>query len=320
MTDAPQTRTQPPGDVQAFDVRTGKPRWTFHVIPQPGEVGNETWERRLVGVLGPGESLVAHQRRRGTGAGVLSADQRDQRHVRRPSARATTCSPTRWSRQVRHRRTRLALSDRAPRSVGLRSAGRADPRRHHRRRPRESRRSCRSPSRRSPSSSIAPTDSRCGRSRNGRCPRSDTPGERTSPTQPFPTKPPPFDRQGVTVDDLIDFTPELRAEALQLVKQYRIGPLFTPPSIRGDGPGAHEGHGSTARFGRRRRLAGRRVRSRHAACCTCRRLRARSWPTSSRAIRREPISTTCPAGAPIRPARRGCRCSSRRTAGSRRST
>jgi quinoprotein glucose dehydrogenase len=45
MTDAPQTRTQPPGDVQSFDVRTGKPRWTFHVIPQPGEVGNETWEK-----------------------------------------------------------------------------------------------------------------------------------------------------------------------------------------------------------------------------------------------------------------------------------
>jgi quinoprotein glucose dehydrogenase len=68
-------------------------------------------------------------------------------------------------------------------------------------------------------------------------PVSDTPGERTSPTQPFPTRPPPFDRQGVSIDDLIDFTPALRAEAEQLVKQYRIGPLFTPPSIRGDGPG-----------------------------------------------------------------------------------
>ena len=94
-------------------------------------------------------------------------------------------------------------------------------------------------------------------------PASDTPGERTSPTQPFPTKPPPFDRQGVSVDDLIDFTPELRAEAMQLVKQYRLGPMFTPPSIRGDGPGEHERHGAAARFGRRRRLAGRRVRSRH---------------------------------------------------------
>ncbi len=67
-------------------------------------------------------------------------------------------------------------------------------------------------------------------------PASDTPGERTARTQPFPTKPPPFDRQGVTIDDLIDFTPELRAEAVELLKHYRIGPLFTPPTVRGDGP------------------------------------------------------------------------------------
>jgi quinoprotein glucose dehydrogenase len=72
-------------------------------------------------------------------------------------------------------------------------------------------------------------------------PSSDTPGERTSPTQPFPTKPPPFDRQGVTIDDLIDFTPALRAEAIELAKQYRLGPMFTPPSIRGDRPGETRG-------------------------------------------------------------------------------
>ena len=72
-------------------------------------------------------------------------------------------------------------------------------------------------------------------------PTSDTPGERTSPTQPFPTRPPPFDRQGVTVDDLIDFTPGLRADALELVKKYRIGPMYTPPSIRGAGPAETSG-------------------------------------------------------------------------------
>ena len=53
------------------------------------------------------------------------------------------------------------------------------------------------------------------------------PGEQTSPTQPFVTKPPAFDRQGVSIDDLIDFTPELRAEAIQLVSKYELGPLFT---------------------------------------------------------------------------------------------
>ena len=62
-------------------------------------------------------------------------------------------------------------------------------------------------------------------------PPSDVPGEWTSPPQPFPTKPPAFERQGVSEDDLIDFTPELRAEALRVVEEYRLGPLYTPPSL-----------------------------------------------------------------------------------------
>ena len=56
-----------------------------------------------------------------------------------------------------------------------------------------------------------------------------------SPTQPFPTKPPPFERQGFLESDVIDFTPELKAEALKIVSQYKIGPLFTPPIARGEG-------------------------------------------------------------------------------------
>ena len=66
---------------------------------------------------------------------------------------------------------------------------------------------------------------------------SDVPGEQLALTQPFPTKPPPYDRQGVTIDDLIDFTPELRAEAEEIISNYRIGPIFTPPSVaESDGP------------------------------------------------------------------------------------
>jgi len=72
-------------------------------------------------------------------------------------------------------------------------------------------------------------------------PGSTTPGERTSTTQPFPTKPLPFERQGVSVDDLIDFTPELRAEAIEITKRYVTGPLYTPPSIKGDGPNDTKG-------------------------------------------------------------------------------
>ena len=72
-------------------------------------------------------------------------------------------------------------------------------------------------------------------------PRSSVPGEVTSPTQRFPTKPMPFDRQGATEDNLIDFTPELRAEAIEIAKRYVTGPIYTPPSIRGDGPNDTQG-------------------------------------------------------------------------------
>ncbi|WP_375419577.1 PQQ-binding-like beta-propeller repeat protein [uncultured Sphingomonas sp.] len=62
-------------------------------------------------------------------------------------------------------------------------------------------------------------------------PKGDVPGEWYAPTQPIPTKPAAYDVQGVTADDLIDFTPELHAKALEVMKNYRIGPLFTPASV-----------------------------------------------------------------------------------------
>ena len=68
-------------------------------------------------------------------------------------------------------------------------------------------------------------------------PIGDVPGEWYSPTQPFPTKPPAYDRQGITADDLIDFTPELRAKALELASWYQMGPLYTPAVVSHiDGP------------------------------------------------------------------------------------
>src|SRR4029077_13965480 len=62
-------------------------------------------------------------------------------------------------------------------------------------------------------------------------PGGDTPGEWYSPTQPMPTRPAPYDRQGISESDLIDFTPELHAEALELIKSYKIGLLLTPPVL-----------------------------------------------------------------------------------------
>ena len=90
-------------------------------------------------------------------------------------------------------------------------------------------------------------------------PQSDVPGEKTSPTQPFPTKPPAYDYQGVEVENLIDFTPELHAEALKIAARYKLGPIFTPPPVS-----------KTRRTDRRlpivgrHELAGRLLRSRDA--------------------------------------------------------
>jgi quinoprotein glucose dehydrogenase len=72
-------------------------------------------------------------------------------------------------------------------------------------------------------------------------PQSTVPGEETWPTQPFPTKPPAIDRQGFGEDDLIDFTPELHKQALQLASHFVMGPLFTPPSIWSDDAGGKQG-------------------------------------------------------------------------------
>ena len=75
-------------------------------------------------------------------------------------------------------------------------------------------------------------------------PASTVPGEQSWPTQPIPTKPPPFDWSGFTENDVIDFTPELRAEALQLVKQCVLGPVYTPPSLNN----SHEPGGTKGTF------------------------------------------------------------------------
>ena len=122
-------------------------------------------------------------------------------------------------------------------------------------------------------------------------PQSTTPGERTSPTQPFPTKPAPFDRQGSTTDDLIDFTPELRAEAIEIAQALRARARVHSAVDQGDGPNDTKGTmqlpGSTGgRTGRARRSI------RRPACSTFRRLRRRSSRISFLAIRRRRTCVT----------------------------
>src|SRR5258708_36829881 len=64
-------------------------------------------------------------------------------------------------------------------------------------------------------------------------PASDVPGEQARPTQPVPSRPPAFEQQGVSIEDAFDLTPELKAEAQAEFKKYRIGPIYTPPTLQG---------------------------------------------------------------------------------------
>jgi len=226
----PRSKVNAPGHIRGYDARTGKRLWIFHTIPQPGEFGQETWEGDSWAYTG------------NTGAWApLSVDEELGRvyvPVETPTndyygghrlgnnlfADSLVCLDVKTGKRVWHYQlTHHEIWDYDPPSgpiltditvggrrikavVQLTKQGFAfvfD---------------------RVTGQPVWPIEERP-------VPQSDLPGERTSPTQPFPTRPAPFELQGLTRNDLIDFTPELRAEAEQIVAQYRIGPLYTPPSL-----------------------------------------------------------------------------------------
>ena len=240
MTDSPTSKDQPRGDVRAFDVRTGALRWQFHVIPQAGEFGVETWENESWKYSGEAPVWA-----------LFSADE-DLGYVYMPVTSPTSdmygghrlgnnlfgqtlvCVKADTGERVWHfQLTHHDLWDFDPPAAPVLADIRVDGR------PikavvQVSKQGFAYVFDRVTGKPVWPIEERP-------VPQSTTPGERTAPTQPFPTKPPAFDRQGSTVDNLIDFTPELRQEALAIVKDYVTGPLFTPPSIRGTGPNAKKG-------------------------------------------------------------------------------
>ncbi|MEO8592931.1 MAG: PQQ-binding-like beta-propeller repeat protein [Candidatus Solibacter sp.] len=224
------------GNVRAFDVRTGKRRWIFHTIPHKGEFGYETWldgsaERN--GNLGAWAQLSADLEL-GLVYVPLEMPANDYYGVNRPGSHLFSESlvaldlktgARKWHYQTVHHGLWDYDLPCAPMLYDMAQNGRkikvlAQP----------TKSAFLFVLNRETGLPIWPIEERA-------VPQSDVPGEKTSPTQPFPTKPAAFDRQGVAIDDLIDFTPQLRAEAVELVKKYRIGPLFTPPALaKPDGP------------------------------------------------------------------------------------
>ena len=225
-------RGDPPGDVQAFDVRTGRRVWRFKTVPEPGEVGNETWEqgswrhkghtnvwapftvdsaRGLVflPVGTPSDDWYGGERKGANlfGESLVALDARTGRRV--------------WHFQVAHhglwdydlpappnlmtvmhngRRTDIVV---VPTKQGMLFAFE-----------------------RETGKPLWPIEERP-------VPASDVPGEVSWPTQPFPTKPAPFSKQGLALDDVMNFTPELRQSALDELAPFRLGPIYTPPSLQG---------------------------------------------------------------------------------------
>lgn len=219
------------GDIRGFDVRTGEVLWSFHTIPEPGEPGHETWEDGSATYSGNAGVWAPFSADEELGLVYLPVEAPtsdlygghrlgDNLYSSSLVALDIRTGQLRWHFQLIHHDIWDYDVPAAPILVDVDVEGRG-------------------PSRlvvaltkqgwafvfdRVTGAPIWPIEERP-------VPPSDVPGERASPTQPFPTKPAPFDRQGISVDDLIDFTPELRAEAMEAVAGYRLGPIYTPPSV-----------------------------------------------------------------------------------------
>jgi quinoprotein glucose dehydrogenase len=233
---APKSKTNQKGFVRGYDARTGKRLWIFHTIPEKGEFGNETWEKdswTYTGNVGVWAQMTIDEESN-TLFLPVEMPTGDYYGGHRPGdtlfgeslvAVDLTTGKRKWHRQFVHHGIWDYDLPCAPILADITVNGKAI-------------KALAQPSKqgwvyvldRSTGQPVWPLEERAVE-------KGDVPGEQYSATQPFLTKPPPFDRQGVSIDDLIDFTPELRAEAVKLVQRYKIGPLFTPPVVsKWDGP------------------------------------------------------------------------------------
>ena len=225
----PSSMHNTPGYVMAFDAHTGKQKWVFHTVPKLGEFGADTWENNSnsytgnTGVWAPisvdpelgyaylpvetptddyygghrlGSTLFANS--------VVAVDLETGKRI--------------WHYQITHHDIWNYDLPSAPALVNMTVDGK-------------------------PVKALVQLTKQAYAYVLDRVtgkpvwpieelpvPASDVPGERAWPTQPHPTKPAAYDYQGYSEKDLIDFTPELRTEAIRIAHQYRLGPVFTPPS------------------------------------------------------------------------------------------
>ena len=225
-----------PGDVLAYDARSGEHLWTFRMIPRPGEPGHETWESGAWAFTGnmnawaplsadpeaglvfvptdaptndyfggfrPGHNLFANS--------IVALDVRTGRRV--------------WHFQTVHHDVWDYDNPVAPVLVDVEVGGRAVPMVVQ-----TTKQAFAYVLDRITGEPVWPIVERP-------VPQSQVPGEQTAATQPIPTRPAGYELQGLREDDLIDFTPELREKAVAIVEEFQMGPLFTPPVHVGNSAG-----------------------------------------------------------------------------------
>jgi len=226
----PKSKTHVKGYVRGYDVKTGKRLWIFHTLPKPGEFGYNTWENDSADNTGntgvwaqisvdeelgmvylpvempTGDYYGGHRPGNGLfGESIVAVDLKTGQR--------------KWHYQLVHHGVWDWDIPCAPILVDFNVNGRtvkalAQP----------TKQSILYVFDRATGQPIWPIEERP-------VPAGDVPGEKYSPTQPMPTKPPAYGRTDTSVDELIDFTPELRAEAMKLASRYKLGPIFTPPVV-----------------------------------------------------------------------------------------
>ena len=231
---APRSKENTKGYIRGYDIRSGKRLWTFHTIPQPGEFGNDTWLNDSWSYTGNTTVWSPFSADEELGYVYLPVETPtgDFYGGHRPGnnlfAGSLVCLDARTGKRVWHQQ--LVHHDiwdydlaSPPNLINITVNGK--------------------PIRavaqvtkwahmfvfdRVNGTPVWPVEER-------KVEAGTVPGEWYTPTQPHPTKPAPYDRQGVSEADLIDFTPELNAEARAMLKEYKIGPLYTPPIVAGEG-------------------------------------------------------------------------------------
>jgi quinoprotein glucose dehydrogenase len=232
INDGPTKKEMPPGNVRGFNPHTGEVVWMFETIPQAGAFGNETWENGSWEYTGNTNSWT-----------IMSADDElgivylpigtptndwygGLRHGDNLFAESLVAVKAKtgerlWHFQMVHHGVWDYDLPAAPTLVDLVVDGRA----------------IKAVAQITKQGFTYVFDRLTGEPVwpiiETPVPQSTVPGEKLSPTQPIPTKPPAFELQGVSDETLVDFTPELRQEAERIIEQFDFGPLFTPPSLRG---------------------------------------------------------------------------------------